>query len=173
MMASMFQFRPSKSRATSTEHSAVPRENASSTQGPPSCRDRHAGFTLVELLVVLVILGLVMGLVGPRVLNYLTSSRERAASLQISSFKSALDLFFLDTGRYPSASEGLGALVNRPGSVQNWNGPYIQQSAIPADPWGNPYRYVVPGQNAPYRIISNGADGREGGSDSNADIVSN
>jgi general secretion pathway protein G len=136
-------------------------------------RDRAGGFTLVELLVVLVILGLVMGLVGPRVLNYLTSSRERAASLQISSFKSALDLFFLDTGRYPTASEGLGALVTRPSSVQSWNGPYLQQAGVPADPWGNPYRYVVPGQNAPYRIVSNGADGQEGGSGSDADITSN
>lgn len=136
-------------------------------------RDRAGGFTLVELLVVLVILGLVMGLVGPRVLNYLTSSRERAASLQISSFKSALDLFFLDTGRYPTASEGLGALVARPPSVQSWNGPYLQQSGVPADPWGNPYRYVAPAQNAPYRIVSNGADGQEGGSGSDADITSN
>lgn len=172
-MVSMFQFRPLTSQTKASERRAASRRHASSTHGWPASRDKHAGFTLVELLVVLVILGLVMGLVGPRVLNYLTSSRERAASLQISSFKSALDLFFLDTGRYPSASEGLGALVNRPGSVQNWNGPYIQQTAIPADPWGNPYRYVVPGQNAPYRIISNGADGREGGSDSNADIFSN
>ncbi|WP_062120715.1 type II secretion system major pseudopilin GspG [Aureimonas sp. AU40] len=136
-------------------------------------RDRTGGFTLVELLVVLVILGLVMGLVGPRVLNYLTSSRERAASLQISSFKSALDLFFLDTGRYPNASEGLAALVTRPSSVENWNGPYLQQTGVPADPWGNPYRYLSPAQNAPYRIISNGADGQEGGSGSDADIESN
>ncbi|WP_062010933.1 type II secretion system major pseudopilin GspG [Aureimonas sp. AU4] len=136
-------------------------------------RSANAGFTLVELLVVLVILGLVMGLVGPRVLNYLTSSRERAASLQISSFKSAMDLFFLDTGRYPTASEGLGALVTRPASLPAWNGPYLQQSGVPADPWGNPYRYVPSSQGAPYRIISNGADGQEGGSGSDADITSN
>lgn len=133
----------------------------------------QAGFTLVELLVVLVILGLVMGLVGPRVLNYLTSSRERAASLQIASFKSAMDLFFLDTGRYPTASEGLGALVTRPTSLPAWNGPYLQQSAVPADPWGNPYRYAPPTSGAPYRIISNGADGQVGGSGSDADITNN
>lgn len=148
-----------------------PDDRFPSTKG--ETRDHSGGFTLVELLVVLVILGLVMGLVGPRVLNYLTSSRERAASLQISSFKSALDLFFLDTGRYPTTSEGLGALVTRPASVETWNGPYLQQSGVPADPWGNPYRYVVPGQNAPYRIVSNGADGQEGGSGSDADITSN
>lgn len=135
-------------------------------------RDRHGGFTLVELLVVLVILGLVMGLVGPRVLNYLTSSRTRAAGLQISSLKSSLDLFFLDMGRYPSRTEGLNALVARPSSADGWNGPYLQQSAIPADPWGNAYQYTVPGPKAPYQILSYGADGAAGGTGSDADIIS-
>ncbi|SER79214.1 type II secretion system major pseudopilin GspG [Rhizobium sp. NFR03] len=138
----------------------------------PARRDRTGGFTLVELLVVLVILGLVMGLVGPRVLNYLTSSRTRAAALQLSSFKSSLDLFYLDMGRYPSRSEGLTALVVRPGSAQGWNGPYLQQQAVPADPWGNAYQYTVPGDKAPYRILSYGADGVAGGSGADADIVS-
>lgn len=135
-------------------------------------RDRHGGFTLVELLVVLVILGLVMGLVGPRVLNYLTSSRTRAASLQVTSFKSSLDLFFLDVGRYPSKSEGLKALVEKPGSADGWNGPYLQQAAVPADPWGNPYQYAVPGDKGPYLISSFGADGTKGGSGNDADISS-
>lgn len=135
-------------------------------------RDRSGGFTLVELLVVLVILGLVMGLVGPRVLNYLTSSRTRAAALQLSSFKSSLDLFYLDMGRYPSKNEGLSALVTRPGSAQGWNGPYLQQQAVPADPWGNAYQYTVPGDKAPYRILSYGADGVAGGSGADGDIVS-
>ena len=138
----------------------------------PARRDRTGGFTLVELLVVLVILGLVMGLVGPRVLNYLTSSRTRAAALQLSSFKSSLDLFYLDMGRYPSRSEGLAALVVRPGSAQGWNGPYLQQQTVPADPWGNAYQYTVPGEKAPYRILSYGADGVAGGSGADADIVS-
>ncbi|TCL95658.1 type II secretion system protein G (GspG) [Rhizobium sp. PP-WC-2G-219] len=138
----------------------------------PARRDRSGGFTLVELLVVLVILGLVMGLVGPRVLNYLTSSRTRAAALQLSSFKSSLDLFYLDMGRYPSRSEGLSALVVRPGSAQGWNGPYLQQQAVPSDPWGNAYQYTVPGDKAPYRILSYGADGVAGGSGADADIVS-
>ena len=138
----------------------------------PARRDRSGGFTLVELLVVLVILGLVMGLVGPRVLNYLTSSRTRAAALQLSSFKSSLDLFYLDMGRYPSRSEGLSALVVRPGSAQGWNGPYLQQQAVPADPWGNAYQYTVPGDKAPYRILSYGADGVAGGSGAGAAIVS-
>lgn len=135
-------------------------------------RDRHGGFTLVELLVVLVILGLVMGLVGPRVLNYLTSSRTRAASLQLTSFKSSLDLFFLDVGRYPSKAEGLKALVDKPGSADGWNGPYLQQANVPADPWGNPYQYGIPGDKGPYRISSFGADGAQGGTGNDADISS-
>jgi general secretion pathway protein G len=135
-------------------------------------RDAQGGFTLVELLVVLVILGLIMALVGPRVLGYLSSSRTRAASLQVSSFKSALDLYYLDVGRYPSKSEGLKALVERPGAATSWGGPYLQQSAVPADPWGNPYQYAVPGAKGPYRIMSFGADGAAGGAGNDADIVS-
>ena len=137
-----------------------------------SRRDRKGGFTLVELLVVLVILALIMGLVGPRVLNYLTSSREKAAALQINGFKSSLDLFFLDAGRYPSSSEGLDALVKKPAGVEHWNGPYVQQGSIPVDPWGNPYVYAAPGAKAPFSIVSNGADGRTGGAGSDADIGS-
>lgn len=125
-------------------------------------RDRSGGFTLVELLVVLVILGLVMGLVGPRVLGYLSSSRERAAKLQIEAFSSALDLFYLDIGRYPTTSEGLGALVKRPASVDSWSGPYLKQNAVPADPWGRPYEYRVPGRATPYAITTLGADGQKG-----------
>lgn len=130
---------------------------------PRAERDRRGGFTLVELLVVLVILGLVMGLVGPRVLSYLSTSRERVARLQIESFASALDLFFLDNGRYPSMSEGLQALVKRPPTADHWSGPYLKQNALPADPWGRPYEYRVPGKAAPYHITSLGADGQKGG----------
>jgi general secretion pathway protein G len=127
-------------------------------------RDGVGGFTLVELLVVLVILGLVMGLVGPRVLGYLSSSRERTARLQIESFASALDLFYLDYGRYPNNSEGLQALVKSPGSNEHWAGPYLKQSNVPKDPWGNPYEYHVPGKTSPYSIISTGPEGPHGAS---------
>jgi len=127
-----------------------------------SRRDRSGGFTLVELLVVLVILGLVMGLVGPRVLGYLSSSRDRAAKLQIEAFTSALDLYYLDNGRYPSTSEGLQALVKRPAASDAWSGPYLKQGAVPADPWGRPYEYRVPGRAAPYAITTLGADGQKG-----------
>jgi len=133
-------------------------------------RDRSGGFTLVELLVVLVILSLVMGLVAPKVLGYLSSSRAKAAKLQIENFKSTLDLYFLDVGRYPTASEGLEALIKRPAGADKWNGPYVQQPAVPLDPWGNPYEYKVPGTKAPFEITSFGADGKKGGTDDNADI---
>jgi general secretion pathway protein G len=134
--------------------------------------DRDAGFTLVELLVVLVILSLIMGLVAPRVLGYLSDARVRSAKLQMDSLGAALDLFYLDAGRYPSQSEGLSVLIKRPPSVDHWNGPYLKQSALPQDPWGHPYQYRVPGQNAPYAIVSLGSDGREGGSNDAGDIFS-
>jgi general secretion pathway protein G len=104
------------------------------------------GFTLIEMLVVLVIIGLIMGLVGPRVLNYLTDARIKATRLQIEALSSALDLYFLDTGRYPASSEGLNALMRRPGNVTAWNGPYLKGDIVPLDPWGNPYIYRSPGE---------------------------
>lgn len=128
------------------------------------------GFTLIEMLVVLVIIGLIMGLVGPRVLNYLTDARIKATRLQIEALTSALDLYFLDTGRYPAASEGLIALMRRPGNVAQWNGPYLRGDTLPVDPWGNPYVYRSPGERAPYEIISLGSDGRDGGTGNAADI---
>ena len=130
----------------------------------------EGGFTLVEMLVVIAIIGLVMGLVGPRVLSYLGDAKVKAAKLQIESFGSALDLFYLDVGRYPSASEGLTALVERPGNAPVWNGPYLKNAAVPADPWGHAYLYRVPGERGPYEIVSFGSDGQEGGTGTAADI---
>jgi general secretion pathway protein G len=130
----------------------------------------RAGFTLVEMLVVLTIIALILGLVGPRVLNYLGESRTKTAKLQIESFGSALDLFYLDAGRYPTTSEGLTALVQRPTGTEVWNGPYVKGGKVPSDPWGNPYQYRSPVENAPYEIVSYGADGHEGGSGTAADI---
>lgn len=132
----------------------------------------RAGFTLVEMLVVLVIIGLIMGLVGPRVLNYLTDAREKTARLQIESFSNALDLFYIDAGRYPTSAEGLAALTQRPPGVDAWNGPYVKGGSVPADPWGNAYVYRSPGQHGNYDIVSLGADGRDGGEGSNADVTS-
>jgi general secretion pathway protein G len=130
----------------------------------------RAGFTLVEMLVVLTIIALILGLVGPRVLNYLGESRTKTAKLQIESFGSALDLFYLDTGRYPTTSEGLNALVARPNGTEVWNGPYVKGGKVPADPWGNAYQYRSPVEKAPYEIVSYGADGHEGGAGTAADI---
>ena len=130
------------------------------------------GFTLIEMLVVLVIIGLIMGLVGPRVLNYLSEARVKAAKLQIEAFSSSLDLFYLDTGRYPTTSEGLTALAKRPGNMQGWNGPYLKTGVVPQDPWSHDYVYRSPADNAPYQIISLGSDGREGGTGNAADIKS-
>jgi general secretion pathway protein G len=135
-------------------------------------REAQRGFTLVELLVVITIIALIMGIVGPRVLNYLTESKTKAAKIQIESFASALDLFFIDTGRYPSGSEGLAALVKRPGSVNAWNGPYLKGGVVPADPWGNAYVYRSPGQHGTYDILSYGSDGSEGGAGAAQDITS-
>ena len=122
-------------------------------------RDGEGGFTLVEMLVVITIIGIVMALVGPRVLGYLSESKVKAAKIQIQSFAGALDLYFLDNGAYPSANEGLAALVQRPGSAPAWNGPYLKTGSVPQDPWGHPYVYKVPGDHAPYEIDSQGAGG--------------
>jgi general secretion pathway protein G len=130
------------------------------------------GFTLVELLVVLAILGLLAGLVGPQVMKFLGSSKTKTASLQISDLGATLDLYRLEVGRYPSTSEGLEALVADPGNTPNWNGPYLKKAQVPKDPWGNEYQYRSPGQNGPYDIWSLGADGRDGGEGEDQDIKS-
>jgi general secretion pathway protein G len=132
-------------------------------------RSGEQGFTLVEMLVVITIIGLIMGLIGPRVLNYLSESKVKAAKIQIQSFASALDLYSLDAGRYPSSAEGLAALV-QPTTGGTWNGPYLKGGSLPNDPWNHPYLYRVPGEHGPYDIVSLGSDGQEGGSGTAADI---
>jgi general secretion pathway protein G len=134
-------------------------------------RHGERGFTLVEILVVITIIGMIMALVGPRVLNYLAESKVKAAKIQIESLSSALDLYYLDVGRYPSTSEGLTALAQRPGAVQSWNGPYLRSGSVPNDPWGHSYVYRSPGEHGSFDIVSHGAHGVEGGADTAADIV--
>ncbi len=132
----------------------------------------EAGFTLVEMLVVIAIIGLIMGLVGPRVLGSLGESKVKAAKLQIESFSSSLDLFYLDTGRYPTGSESLTALAQRPDNAAVWNGPYLKTGSVPTDPWGQVYIYRAPAELGPYEIVSLGSDGQEGGTGTAADISS-
>jgi general secretion pathway protein G len=140
-------------------------------EGPERQQDPgQQGFTLVEMLVVITIIGLIMGLIGPRVLNYLGESKVKTAKIQLQSFSSALDLFYLDAGRYPSTSEGLAALVQRTPGIAAWNGPYLKGGSLPNDPWSHPYVYRAPGERGPYDIMSYGSDGQEGGSGLAADL---
>jgi general secretion pathway protein G len=135
-------------------------------------RDGEAGFTLVEMLVVITIIAMIMALVAPRVLNYLSESKLKAAKIQIESMGSALDLYYLDVGHYPTTSDGLTALVQRPGDSSSWNGPYLKGGVVPNDPWGNAYVYRSPGEHGPYDIVSFGPDGQKAGLDSTSAVTS-
>lgn len=130
---------------------------------------RAQGFTLVELLVVLAILGLLAGLVGPQVMKFLDSSKTKTAGLQIKDLSATLDLYRLELGRYPP---NLKDLVEKPADMSNWNGPYLKKGQVPKDPWGFDYQYRFPGEHGPYDIWSLGADNRDGGEGDNADINS-
>lgn len=133
----------------------------------------HArGFTLIELLVVLAIIGLLAGLVGPQVMKHLGESKTKAARLQIEELSSALDMYRLDVGRYPSSDEGLQALIEAPGTGKNWNGPYLRKKKVPLDPWNNPYHYVFPGQHGKFDVFTQGADGSDGGEGEDSDVAS-
>ena len=137
--------------------------------GTPLKRHQAAhGFTLLELMVVLAILALLGGLVGPKVLDYLGKAKSRTAIVQIAELEKTLDNFKLDVGRYPTTEEGLDALVKRPASANLWSGPYIKE--VPKDPWNNPYKYANPGAGGGVEILSLGADGIAGGDGENADI---
>lgn len=129
---------------------------------------RIGGFTLVELLVVLAILGMLAALVGPQVLNQLGGAKSKTARIQINDLEQALEIYKLDVGRFPTTDQGLEALVREPSGARGWNGPYLKKGEVPDDPWGNPYEYRYSG-GIP-EIISLGADGRQGGSGEDADI---
>jgi len=130
-----------------------------------------AGFTLTELLIVLVILGLLAALVGPVLYQRINPAKQSVARAQIENFMSALDSYFLDVGSFPTSQQGLAALRTRPEGVAKWNGPYLKKE-IPGDSWGNAFVYRAPGRNGGYEIVSHGADGKEGGEADNADINS-
>ena len=130
---------------------------------------RPRGFTLLELLVVIVIIGLLAAYVGPKYFAQLGKSEVTVAKAQIESFEKALDTFRLDVGRYPSTEEGLAALLIAPTNTLRWNGPYLRRD-LPKDPWGHAYQYRAPGAKSEVDIVSLGRDGQPGGSGDDADI---
>ncbi len=134
---------------------------------------RQSGFSLIELLVVLTIIALLGAVVGPQVIKNLGRAKSDTAKIQIDDFGAALDLYYLDLGRYPTTDEGLNALVSAPATLSaGWNGPYLKKGTVPKDPWGNDYRYQSPGNNGVYDLFTYGADNQADGDDENRDIVS-
>jgi len=129
------------------------------------------GFTLIELLVVIVIIGILAAVVAPKVMKNPDKARVKAAKLQITNFGVALDQYALDTGSYPTTSDGLEALLKDNGA-EGWDGPYLQKKQVPLDPWGSPYHYQSPGANGDYDITSYGKDKQQGGDGYNKDINS-
>ena len=135
-------------------------------------RTNSDGFTLIELLIVMVIIGLLAAFIVPKLIGKVATSKQTAAKAQIELFSTALDMYRLDTGKYPSQETGLNALLSQAGEVTNWHGPYLSKSVIPKDPWGTDYVYQSPGEHGDYDLLSYGADGTNGGTDEGADIVS-
>jgi general secretion pathway protein G len=128
------------------------------------------GFTLVELMVVLVILAMLTAIAAPRVTKYLSKAKVQTAQIQAEALSSAVDAFVIDVGRVPSDSEGLQALLAAPSDAPNWDGPYIKKSASLIDPWGRPYLYRSPGRHSDFDVYTLGADNREGGEGDGSDI---
>jgi len=136
----------------------------------PFASQREGGFTLLELLVVLVIIGLLAGYVGPKYFSQIGKSEVKAARAQIDALGKALDHFRLDSGHYPSTEQGLASLIQRPANEAKWDGPYLSK-AIPPDPWGNAYVFIMPGEHGEYDLLSYGKDGRPGGEGEAAEIT--
>ena len=135
-------------------------------------RTQESGFTLIEMMVVMVIIGLLVALVGPNFIRQGEKAKGKAARAQIEMLGTALDTFRLDVGRYPTTQEGLAALRQRPFGTDRWDGPYLKKD-VPADPWGRPYYYRSPGEGGrPYDLVSYGADGAPGGDGDNRDVTS-
>lgn len=136
----------------------------------PCIEPTESGFTLLELLVVLAIMGLLAAIVGPQVIKYLGSSRSQTAQIQVKNVAAALELYRLDAGSYPSPDQGLAALVTAPASAPAWNGPYLPQASALVDPWGQPYRFAAPGKHGEVDVFSYGSDKAEGGSGEARDV---
>ena len=136
-------------------------------------RHSQRGLTLYELLIVLAILAMLATLIAPRVVGYLGRAKSDTAKTQLANIATSLELYYYDQGQYPSPDQGLAALVTKPADAPRWNGPYLQASETPLDPWGRPYRYrTVDEAGRGFEIVSLGADGAEGGDGENADIRS-
>lgn len=140
-------------------------------QARPLIQQLQAGFTLLELLVVMVIIGLLAGYVGPKYFAQIGKSESKTAKAQVEALGKALDQYRLDTGRYPSSEQGLISLNIAPADESRWHGPYLQK-ALPIDPWGKPYQYRSPGEHGEYDLWSFGKDGQAGGQEDAADVVS-
>ena len=132
---------------------------------------KQQGFSLMELLVVLVIIGLLASLVGPTLYKRIMPAKQSVARVQIENYSNALDQFFIDVGRYPTSKETLAVLRKNTGTIKKWNGPYLKKD-LPNDPWEGKYNYLSPGKNGPFEITSYGADGKKGGEGENQDINS-
>lgn len=131
---------------------------------------KSLGFTLLELLVVMVIIGLLAGFVAPRFFAQIGKSETKVARAQLDALEKALDQYRLDVGRYPSGEQGLAALMERPSGLARWSGPYLKKT-IPQDPWGNPYLYKSPGEHGEFDLLSHGKDGQPGGTGEAEDIT--
>ncbi len=135
-------------------------------------RRGEAGFTLVELLVVLIILGLIAAFAAPRVIKFVGGAKTDSAKIQIERLSGVLDLYRLQVGRYPSDEESLNALMEAPADAPNWDGPYLKKADSLNDPWGRPYLYRFPGEHGDYDLYTLGADGQDGGEGEDRDLTS-
>ncbi len=135
-------------------------------------KQAETGFTLLELLVVLGIIALLAGIVGPQVMKHMSASKTKATRVQVEDLSAALDMYKLDVGKYPTTEQGLSSLVEKPAGSKRWNGPYLRKDKVPHDAWIQPFHYASPGQHGKFDLYSYGADDKEGGEGEDQDIAS-
>ncbi|MEQ1528056.1 MAG: type II secretion system major pseudopilin GspG [Methylococcales bacterium] len=135
-------------------------------------KSAETGFTLLELLVVLGIIAMLAGIVGPQVMKHMGESKTKAAKVQIEDLAASLDMYKLDLGKYPTSEQGLQALITSPEGAKRWNGPYLRKAKVPLDPWQQEYRYTYPGTHGKFDLLTLGADDKEGGEGEDQDVTS-